>query len=203
MYKNLSKIEHNILAGHRAHKEMSPPNRDKFIQLKIPKNAKHSSILILLYKKDKEIRTIFIKRAASQSVHSRQISFPGGEVELKDKNHASTAIRECREEIGINEQIKIIRKLSDLYVPVSNFIIHPFVGFTKNIEEFKANKSEVDLIFTESINHFLSAENKDIYYYFNNGKTSHAPCFISNGYAIWGATAMILNEFLYLFAKNK
>lgn len=202
MYTNLSKIENNILAGHCAHKEMCPQSRNKFIQIKIPANAKHSSILILLYQKDKEIRTVFIKRTASKSVHSRQISFPGGAMEPKDKDYATTAIRECREEIGVNKQIKIIRKLSDLYVPPSNFIVHPFVGFIKDIGEFKANKSEVDLIFTESINHFLFEQNKDIYYYFNKGKASHAPCFISNGYAIWGATAMILNELLHLISKK-
>lgn len=200
---NLSDIESNRLIGYRAHHHMSPKCRIHLLDRLSSKNIRHSSVLLLLFNQKEETHLIFIKRAHSSGIHSRQISFPGGAFEKTDKNMKETAIRECREEIGIRAPIQIIRKLSDLYIPPSNFLVHPFVGFIdKQPERFIPNPTEVDQIFTENVLNFLKPEFKDTYHYHHDGKPCSTPCFISNGYAIWGATAMILNEFLSLFPKN-
>lgn len=200
---NLSDIKNNRLNGFRAHSAMSPQCRLKFPDKSTSDKAKHSSVLLLLLKISDETHIVFIKRSDSGGVHSRQISFPGGAVEKSDNSLQETAIRECREETGIKMPVQIIRKLSDLYVPPSNFLIHPFVAYIdQNIEDFKANPLEVDKIFTENVLNFLKDDFRDVYHYYHNGKACSAPCFLSNGYAIWGATAMILNEFLQLIPKN-
>jgi len=200
---NLSDIKNNRLIGYRAHSVMSPQCRINFPDRQILSGMKHSSVLLLLFHEDEETHIVFIKRCASDGAHSRQISFPGGASDESDKTQQDTAIRECREEIGVKAPIQVIRKLTDLYVPVSNFLIHPFVGFMKEKPNgFLPNPGEVDKIFTESVLNFTKQSFRDVYHFYQNGRPCNAPCFLSNGYAIWGATAMILNEFLGLIPKN-
>lgn len=203
MQINLSDIKNNRLIGYRAHSIMSPKCRLRLPDKLADTNARHSSVLLLLFHQKEETHIVFIKRTHSNGVHSRQISFPGGAVEKSDQGIKETAIRECREEIGTKGPIQIIRKLSDLYIPPSNFLVHPFVGFIdRSSEKFIPEPTEVDQIFTENVLNFLKPEFKDTYHYYRDGKSCNAPCFLSNGYAIWGATAMILNEFLSLIPEN-
>ena len=145
--------------------------------------------------KNNQTRFLLTQRASYNGTHSAQISFPGGKVEDKDINLQETALRETFEEVGIEEKhITIIRKITDVFIPPSNFLATPFIGFSTTKPIIKINH-EVDHTFDVKLSDLLNDENISII----NITTSYAnkidvPCFKLNNYIVWGATAMILNE---------
>ena len=167
-------------------------------------NPKRGSVLILIYQENNELLTLFIKRTEYKGVHSGQISFPGGKYEPADLIEERTALRETQEEIGINiSEVEIIGKLSDLYIPPSNFLVSPFVGFISSKPSFRLNKKEVAGIIEVSLNTLL---NKSENYETGNIKTANnasiqAPFYEIGGYQVWGATAMITSEFTEVLKK--
>ncbi|PKP03561.1 MAG: CoA pyrophosphatase [Bacteroidetes bacterium HGW-Bacteroidetes-6] len=204
-------LKSNPLPGEIAHRLMKPAGR-RLARAHAFANPVHSAVMLLLVESESgnDTSIVFIKRAISNGVHSGQIAFPGGRYELTDESFAQTALRETREETGIVAPVDIIGRLSDLFVPPSNYLIHPYVGIVREPVQFLPNEAEVQWLFTENILHFVSPFSRDTYYYYYAGESRQAPCFISNGYAIWGATAMILSEFLlilqnggYFKEKNK
>lgn len=165
-----------------------------------PGQARLASVLILLFLKNHETHFVLTKRTSThpEDKHSGQISFPGGSKDPIDEDLQTTAIRETFEEIGVNaDKIKIIGQLSDLYIPVSNFQVHPFVGYTSNIGGYKLQPNEVEEILEIPISMLLEDEyikSKDIAIH-NGMVLKDVPYFDFFGYTVWGATAMILSEF--------
>jgi 8-oxo-dGTP pyrophosphatase MutT (NUDIX family) len=158
-----------------------------------------SSVLILVYPDfdEKEPCIVLIQRPDYDGVHGGQISLPGGKFEEHDGSLAETAIRESEEEIGIDGQtVKIIGQLSELYIPPSNYIVFPFVGFTSSHPVFIPDQQEVVDIIEIRLKD-LSNENNVKYrdIFIRDGLIVHAPCFDLAGKTVWGATAMILSEF--------
>jgi len=169
-----------------------------------PPGARKGGVLLLLYYENKELLITFIKRAEDGGVHSGQISFPGGKHESGDKNLIQTAKRETFEEIGVDgSQIEIIGNLSSLYIPVSNYIVHPTVGFTKSIPNFTPNKAEVSKMIVIPLEHFLTED------YINSGvievrsQKINTPYYKINDIKIWGATAMIMSEFSEIVNRSE
>ncbi len=179
---------------------MSPPYR-KVLSIKEArsKNAKESAVLILMYKKNNEAYIVLTERAIYKGKHSGQISFPGGKKEDIDFNLEMTALREAEEEIGIDiNKITVLSALSYLYIPVSNFLVFPFVAIYKNIPKFKKDDTEVAKILEIKILDLLNSKNiteKEIRIDYKN-LTFKTPAYKVNGVEVWGATAMILSEFL-------
>lgn len=125
--------------------------------------------------------------------HPGQIALPGGRVE-KNETELETAFRETFEEIGIEqEKIEILGSLSDLYVEVSQFMIHPFVGWLREKPSFKINHNEVEKIILFPLKNFKSVFD-EVEIETVRGKLN-VPCIKFNGEVIWGATAMLLSEF--------
>lgn len=169
------------------------PFSNKLIQEQQPKKA---AVLALFYPNQKnETCFILTKRASYNGTHSAQISFPGGKFDSRDDSLKNTALRETYEEIGIlKKDIVILKEMTDVYIPPSNFLVTPFLGYSNKTPVFKIN-NEVEELIPVSLNHF-----------FNNSalstttlSTSYAkemivPCFKLNSYIVWGATAMMLNE---------
>jgi 8-oxo-dGTP pyrophosphatase MutT (NUDIX family) len=187
------------LPGKEAQLLMAPAYRRKSImEQSIPDNAVLSSVLILLYDREDEIYLVFIKRAEYEGVHSAQISFPGGKVEPEDINFSFTAIRESKEEIGIiPSNIEVIGALSPLFIPPSNFIVYPFIGVIESSPLFVPDPVEVQGIIEIPLNHFFRPENKTEHEIIRiDGKLYPVPGFTFKDHFIWGATAMILSEFL-------
>ncbi|MCX6234404.1 MAG: CoA pyrophosphatase [Bacteroidetes bacterium] len=186
------------LPGLFAHLKMASESRLKWIrEMTDASLAMESSILILLFPDDHLIKTVFILRPDNSGVHSRQVSFPGGRHESCDITLFDTALREANEEIGVNiSEIRILGHLTNLYIPPSNFNVFPVVGAISDKPAFRADENEVDRIIEVNLMDLLDDRNmirKEIEVH--NVKIT-VPCFELNGVTIWGATAMILSEFL-------
>ena len=165
--------------------------------------AKKSSVLVLLFKDDEELKTVLMKRTEYDGAHSGQISFPGGQFEKTDSSLTDTAIREANEEIGIEiSKIIVIGHLSKLYIPPSNFEVLPVVAFYNGKPEFKLEKTEVEKIIEVKINTLLDKETKQTTEIHLHSFKFKTPCFNIQDNIVWGATAMIISEFLEILRSN-
>jgi 8-oxo-dGTP pyrophosphatase MutT (NUDIX family) len=181
------------LPGAISHRKMLPDNRDLTASPDEQNRIKHSSVLLLLFIEDGDLKACLIKRPQHMKHHAGQIALPGGRIE-KGESAIETALRETWEEIGITgNQIEILGALSELYVQVSRFQIHPFVGWLDKKYEFEINENEVEKTISFPVklieNSFDEIELNTI-----SGRLK-VPCVQFEGEIIWGATAMILSEF--------
>jgi 8-oxo-dGTP pyrophosphatase MutT (NUDIX family) len=160
---------------------------------------KPGSVIILLYHEEGEIKFPLTKRATYKGTHSGQISFPGGKAEAGETD-IETALRECEEEIGIKQsEMKVIGKLSDFFVIPSNFIVTPVVAYVDSKPVYKPDSIEVATIIEGSLSLLLdnlAVKEKEILV--ANEFKMQAPHFEIEGEIVWGATAMMLNEFRML-----
>jgi len=167
--------------------------------------AKKSSVLILLYpgREYPQPTFVVILRPTYEGIHSGQISLPGGRFELTDEDIKQTALRETYEEIGIDPaEVTIIGQLTQLYIPPSNYLVQPFVGFTSGSPAFNPQPEEVEQIIEIPLTTLLD-ENNLVQKEISVGDIQFStPSFVINGTTIWGATAMILNEFKEILLKT-
>jgi len=188
------------LPGKNAQMKMAPLNRFDFPEPSKP--AKLSSVLILLYPHNNEVYTVLIKRASYNGHHSGQVSFPGGKFEKGDKSLIDTALRETSEEVGVQyKDVNVLGNISSLLIPVSNIMVLPIIGYTNKRPDFEHDPVEVNQIIEVSLNELLlpsiikngiiKVENRKI-------KT---PYYSVQNQIIWGATAMIISEFLEILNR--
>jgi 8-oxo-dGTP pyrophosphatase MutT (NUDIX family) len=185
------------LPGANAHWMMAHPYRKQnFLYRNEPEDAKKGSVLILLYLVDNSVTTTLIVRQDYDGVHSGQVAFPGGKFEEADIDLKTTALRETSEEIGIiPSEIEIVGQLTKLYIPPSNFLVHPFIGITNFKPSFHPDTSEVKEVLEVNIHRLLDNSiigEKEIL--LANKMRVRSPYFDINGHTVWGATAMILSE---------
>ena len=200
----LRKIKNAELAGDNAHGIFSPPSRPVFTYDQVlEKNPKFAAVNIVLYLKDNEWYFPLIVRSTNErDRHSGQISLPGGKREELDKDFAETAIRETSEEIGIEKHyVRMIRELSPIYIPPSNFYVYPFISYTKKNREFILQQSEAVEVIEFPITSFLNLPDSPEIMALPGAGGHEVPVINFNGYIIWGATAMILSEFSQLIKK--
>jgi 8-oxo-dGTP pyrophosphatase MutT (NUDIX family) len=163
-----------------------------------PEGARLSSVLVLLYPIGERAHIAFIRRNEYDGIHSGQISFPGGGREETDLSHTDTALREAWEETGIDpERVEILGELTQLYIPPSNFLVFPVVGFTGARPDFNPDPSEVQEIIEiemEKLREPGILQQREIV--LSADFSIMAPCFVVGDAVIWGATAMIISELL-------
>jgi len=157
---------------------------------------KPGGVLILLYEENGMIKFPLTKRAEYAGAHSGQISLPGGKAE-PGEDAVQTALRECEEEIGVDRNtLTILGKLSDFFVMPSNFMVTPVIAAIDHKPEFNPDPYEVVKILTGDVAALIrddAMKQKEI---LAAGKYKlHAPHFEIEGEVVWGATAMMLNEF--------
>ena len=185
----------NYLPGEESQQKMRV-NYDQSIELPFSKNnSKASAVLILLYLEDNEIHFFLTKRSNELEHHKGQISLPGGTQE-ENEELTHTALRETQEEIGINKtSISIIGSMTPLFVPVTGFMINPFIGYSLSKLDPKPDPAEVAAIFSVNISDLLNEANRTIEQRKIRGYDVEVPYFNLNNYEVWGATSMILSEF--------
>lgn len=188
--------------GIEAHKQMwTPKHKERFDHSKIAPNAKNSAVSLLLFPQENELHFLLMQRVVNQSVHSGQIALPGGKQEPKE-SLLETAIRELEEETAIHlHQNDYIGKLSELYVPPSNYMMYPFVAYLTHTPTWQANPCEAERLFSCPITHLLNTNNLSSFSTTHGAKIVHYPAFLLNNKIVWGATAMILNEFKLLLIR--
>lgn len=169
-----------------------------------PDKVQVASTLLLLYQKEEAWYFPLIQRTSSNpnDQHSGQIAFPGGKREKADFNLEMTAIREAEEEIGVPaKDITILGRLTQLYIPVSNFMVHPFVGYLPYVPSFVRQQSEVVEVLEIPLSDLKnSANQKKKEIKLSQGiRLKDVPYFDIQEKTIWGATAMMLSEFLETF----
>ncbi len=183
------------LPGNFVQYQMAPENRD----LRTSKNnnlPKKGSVLILLFPKEKKLYFLLTERADNLKFHSGQISFPGGTFEITDNTLLQTALRETYEETGlpVSERL-VLGQLTPLYIPVSNFEVLPFVAFFPDKPKWKKNNREVKSLIEVNLTNFLNQEPLVKEEKTKDGRMIKIPFFQIENHKVWGATAMILNEF--------
>ena len=185
----------NDLPGEESHQKMRVIY-DQSIELPFSKiNSIPAAVLILLYLADNKIYFFLTKRTDELKHHKGQISLPGGTQEGNEKL-IDTALRETQEEIGINKtSISIIGTISPLFVPVTGFMIYPFIGYSLNKLNPKPDPVEVATIFSVNISDLLNKKNRTTEQQNIRGHDVQVPYFKLNDYQVWGATSMILSEF--------
>ena len=186
------------LPGRNAQLKMSSMVRiQKLLKIDVPKNAIRSSVLILLYPLLDSAGFVVMLRPKYNGIHSEQISMPGGKSEPIDSGPWDTALRESKEETGINpSQIKLLGKLTDLYIPPSNYLVSPFVGYQEKHPDFRPDPVEVAKLIEIPLDELLDDRNikmKRIKLAW--GLSMKVPAFYIDQNIIWGASAMILSEF--------
>lgn len=146
---------------------------------------------------NKEPQIVLIERPSTMRKHAGQVAFPGGKMDETDRDLVHTAIRESEEELGINPQsTQLIGSLSPVFIPVTNYVVYPFVFIHEKKPIFKANEMEVNTILCLSFSTLLNPSfqtSKEIS--IENGDVlSDVPCFEFENNTIWGATSLMLNE---------
>lgn len=193
---NLRKI---TLPGDEAHLKLAPILRMRELEnLNIEQqNPKRAAVLSVFYPGlEGETRFVLILRKTYKGVHSNQVGFPGGRVEEQDRDLAHTALRETEEEVGIPQhEVEIVREMSRLYIPPSNFWVHPFMGVMKKTPVLVPQEEEVEAVLEIKLEDFmldscLIQETLSTSY----AKEIEVPAFLLNGHVVWGATAMMLSE---------
>ncbi len=189
------------LPGPEVQLRMAPGIR---LQSRTKSSTKKAAVLILLYPKGRSLFTVFIRRTQYLGLHSGQISLPGGKMEQDDSDISTTALREAEEEIGITRNdVKIVGNLSQLFIPVSNMLVFPVIGYIPYRPDFTKHPGEVDELIETSIDEFLRpgiVQNKIEKILF---RKAVVPFYNIDGNHIWGATAMIISEFTELLQRIK
>jgi len=157
---------------------------------------KTGSVLILLYEEKGKVMFPLTKRPDYLGTHGGQISFPGGKAEGAE-TRVETALREAEEEIGIPaSMVEILGTLTEFFVIPSNFLITPVIGYLNEVPDFKPDSKEVKKIIFTAVDDLLrddAVQTKEIMA--GNMFPMSAPHFEIENEIVWGATAMMLNEF--------
>lgn len=167
--------------------------------------AKNSAVMALLYPDRQNCtRLVFIQRQYYKGVHSNQIGFPGGKTEASDSTFLDTALRETEEEIGIKAStVNLIKPLSKLYIPPSNFMVYPFLGYLNYTPSFKLQASEVESVYSfllsDCIDHHKEVQAEVTASYASKTKVK---AFNIENRIVWGATAMMLAEIKALILSS-
>ncbi|QBA63748.1 NUDIX hydrolase [Muriicola soli] len=197
--EQISKIKNLPLPGRDAHYKMAPEIRIRELEEGniIRKNPKKAGVMALFYPGEAyQTHLLLIMRRTYKGVHSSQVAFPGGKKEKGDASILHTALRETYEEVGVlPEKIEVIRSVSEVFIPPSNFEVQPYVGLYADPAPFIIQEDEVEHLIEVPLNKVMD----NSYLTSQILSTSYAseievPAFNFNGYTVWGATAMMLNE---------
>ena len=193
------------LPGQEAHFNMS--HKLRTYTPATPSRAMASSVCILLFPNTNNSFSFTLMERTSHNKndkHKGQISLPGGKKDESDQDSSQTALRELQEEVGVQStNVELIGELTELYIPVSNFVVYPFVGITKQKPVYQRQESEVKEIFEVDIMELAKPENikETNIKIAENITLKNVPYFELENRVVWGATAMILSEFKSLIKE--
>jgi 8-oxo-dGTP pyrophosphatase MutT (NUDIX family) len=182
------------LPGNNAQLKMAPKHRRTDFKTAINQKAAVSIVIFPAESEEKEC--ILIKRPEYNGHHSGQVSLPGGKQEPGDESLLHTAIRETYEEVGIQLlQDDLIGSITPLFIPVSQFMVYPFIFLIPGVKKFTIDAAEVAYIIHFQLKDLLDKSRiKNTRFQFNEYSIT-TPYYDIHNEIVWGATAMILSEF--------
>jgi 8-oxo-dGTP pyrophosphatase MutT (NUDIX family) len=189
------------LPGPAAQLRLAPRPRVGWKPGECPEDCRHSGTLVLLYPRAGETHLLLTLRDRALQNHAGQVSFPGGAVE-PGESFAAAALREAQEETGVEPAtVRVLGTLSPLHVPVSRFVVHPHVAITPERPDFRPKRGEVARLLEVPLEDLrdpsrLGVEPRR----FGTGEMQ-VPFLHLNGEKVWGATGMVLAEFLTLLGS--
>lgn len=188
------------LPGLGSHLKLAPEHRaDELAAFTDENNARKSAVMILLFHENEKLKVIYIRRSFYVGIHAGQIAFPGGRYEEADGDVRITALREVEEEIGISpDKIEVLGRLTDIYVPPSNFLISTFVGYLAEKPHYTPDAREVAEVIEVDMDDFLAQDviQEKEFLVPSAGKSVKALYYKVPNADIWGASAMVTSEFL-------
>ena len=185
----------DVMAAHYA---MLPLGRPIGRPKELSGSARVGAVLLLLYRHNEELFLALTKRRDDLNTHGGQISFPGGRQD-EGESLPETAVRETEEEIGIHSKaFTLIGSLRQVYIPPSDFHVHPFVGWVSENKKphFTPSEREVSQIIETSVLSLLDPNLRQTSRRKFRGDYYDVPYFDIQGHQVWGATAVMLNEFI-------
>lgn len=190
------------LPGEQAHRKLLPPGRKLRAGFKEVPEVKYSSVLLLLFPHEGRIYTCLTRRNSNMKDHPGQVSFPGGKIE-EGESPELTAMREAQEEVGVSPlDVRLLGRLSELFVPVSGFTIFPYVGWLDYKPDFVLNRDEAEKLILLPVQDFVQEERIEHTELDTLRGRLTVPYYPYEGEIIWGATAMILAEFFELLREG-
>jgi 8-oxo-dGTP pyrophosphatase MutT (NUDIX family) len=161
-----------------------------------------AGVMLLLYPRRNDWHVVFIRRPGTVLHHKNQIGFPGGQVEAGE-DVIQAALRETWEEIGVRpETIRILGALTPLYIPPSNFCVYPVVAVAGGPLAFFPRAEEVAEVIEVPLDHLLEPATVREEKWMIRGERVDVPFYAIGHHKIWGATAMVLAEFLDIVSRT-
>lgn len=158
--------------------------------------ARQGAVMMLLYPGSHGLNTLLTRRPETLNSHAGQIAFPGG-AQDPHENLAQTALRETFEEVGVPpQQIEVLGALTTIYIPVTDYEVHPFVGWMPARPTFQPSTHEVAELIETPLTLLLEPATRVVETWQLHGFDVRVPFFQVNGHKVWGATAIILSEFV-------
>jgi 8-oxo-dGTP pyrophosphatase MutT (NUDIX family) len=155
------------------------------------------AVLVLLYPDGDDLRLPLTVRSDRLPSHRGEVSLPGGAIDPGEDGPIIAALRECHEELGVDPAtIAVWGTLSPFYIPPSNFRITPVVGFRPQMPDLLPNGDEVSAVITVTLRELLDPALVVVERWTLRGLEVDVPFFAIEGHKVWGATAIVLSEFV-------
>jgi 8-oxo-dGTP pyrophosphatase MutT (NUDIX family) len=188
------------LPGPQAHLRVAPTPRPGWLPGRSPAESRPAAGLLLLFPIEDRVHLLLTVRSSSLPSHAGQVSLPGGAVE-EGESVERAALRETHEETGVDPaRVRVTGRLTPLHIPVSGFVLHPVVGVADDRPDFRPADTEVDRLIEPSLPELLDPGCIRHRPRLRDGLFQDVPYFALGGFQVWGATAMVLAEFLEIVA---
>jgi len=190
------------LPGLKAQMRMiTKPRPGNKVYQQVEDTSLKAGVLVLLYPWRNQLHLVLTWRTARVDFHQNQVSFPGGRQE-KGESFEETALREAQEELNIiPESIRILGRLTPLYIPPSNYCIYPIVAATSIRPDFRPFAHEVAEVIEVPLDHLRDPQNIRREGWTYKGAPIEVPFYAFQEHKIWGATAMVLAELVELLSE--
>lgn len=188
------------LPNGEAHRLLAPVPRPGWIPGTVPEDGIAAAVLVLLYRlaDSEEIGLLLTKRTAIVASHRRQISFPGGAVEVSESLE-ETALRETEEEAGIARELpELLGRMSPLWISATGYTVTPILAVVDRLPRLKINADEVAAVIEQPLPALLAPNSVKVEKRTSDGLWIDAPFFDTSGGRLWGATAMMTAELLVM-----